>query len=61
MPSYFVCSEFKRFHSECMRGHQALVIRINEAQELCLGPVESVQGGLTCQDFVCEVLPLFLS
>lgn len=37
--------EFRRFHADCMRGHQALVIRINEAQELFLGPVESVQGG----------------
>eukprot|EP00200_Dunaliella_tertiolecta_P007936 CAMPEP_0202376530 /NCGR_PEP_ID=MMETSP1127-20130417/7007_1 /ASSEMBLY_ACC=CAM_ASM_000462 /TAXON_ID=3047 /ORGANISM="Dunaliella tertiolecta, Strain CCMP1320" /LENGTH=841 /DNA_ID=CAMNT_0048974333 /DNA_START=163 /DNA_END=2685 /DNA_ORIENTATION=- len=36
-------SEFKRFHSECMREHQALVIRINEAQELFLGPVDSLQ------------------
>lgn len=27
-----------------MRAHQALVIRINEAQELFLGPVDSVQG-----------------
>lgn len=37
-------SEFTRFHEECSRDHTALVVRVNEAQELFLGPVHSVKG-----------------
>ncbi|KAJ9508233.1 hypothetical protein QJQ45_030453, partial [Haematococcus lacustris] len=37
-------SAFAKEHTDCLNGHKAMVVQIDEARELLLAPVKSIQG-----------------